>query len=151
MIIPDDGTQRRFLVEQKGRIRILPKDESASTAEVFMDFSGHMAVERDFEEGLLGLVFHPKFKENGRFFVYYSKQAPKRTVLSEFRVSKDNPNRGDFASERVLMEIQQPDWNHNSGNLLFDPDTGFLYVMVGDGGASSWRILFGSKQDAMEW
>lgn len=149
LVIPDDGTKRRFLVEQRGKIRILPNDETASEAKTFMDFAEHMAVHRDFEEGLLGLAFHPRFKENGKFYVYYSKQAPKRSILSEFQVSKSDPDSGDFASERVLMEIQQPDWNHNSGNLLFEPETGFLFVAVGDGGRKNGVFLL--AQNMTRW
>lgn len=146
MVIPDDGTQRRFLVEQTGAIRILPSDENGDTAKTFIDINDRMAVDRAFEEGLLGLAFHPKYRENGKFYLYYSKQAPKRTVLSEFRVSGDDPDRADPDSERVLMEIAQPDWNHNSGNLLFDPETGYLYVAVGDGGRRNGVFLLAQNK-----
>src|SRR6056297_1786763 len=58
--IPDDGTNRRFLVEQTGKIKILPADEDASEAPVFLDMTDKIGVEKDFEEGLLGLAFHPE-------------------------------------------------------------------------------------------
>ena len=89
------------------------------------------------EEGFLGLAFHPKFKENGEFFVYYSAKPtpenPHLSVISRFRVSKDDPNRADPKSEEVLMTIKQPFWNHNGGTLVFGPD-GYLYIGLGDGG-----------------
>lgn len=132
LVVPPDGTNRRFLVEQTGLIRILPADETAGEAKVFADFTNHMSVEKDFEEGLLGLAFHPKFAENGKFYVYYSAQGPKRSVLSEFQV--DSNGAADLSTERILMRIQQPEWNHNSGNILFGPDDGMLYIAVGDGG-----------------
>jgi len=133
--IPGDDSNRRFLAQQTGKILILPGDENGSDAKVFLDLAdGLMAVEKAFEEGLLGFTFHPKYRDNGKFYIYYSKQGPKRTVLSEFTVSKQDPDKADPASERILLQIQQPDWNHNSGNLLFNPEDGYLYITVGDGG-----------------
>ena len=145
LMVPPDGSNRRFLVEQTGKIRILPSDESGSEAAVFLDVTDRMGVEKDFEEGLLGLAFHPKYAENGKFYLYYSKQGPKRSVLSEFQVSEGDPNSADIGSERILMEIQQPEWNHNSGNLLFDPKDGMLYVCVGDGGLKNGVFLLSQK------
>ncbi len=143
--IPDDGTNRRFLVEQTGKIKLLSADEKAGEASVFFDVTDRMGVEKDFEEGLLGMVFHPDFKNNGRFFLTYSKQGPKRLVLSEFQVSGDDPNKADPASERVLIEVQQPEWNHNSGNILFDPKDGLLYLTVGDGGMKNGVYMLSQK------
>ena len=129
--IPADGSNRRFVLEQTGRIKILPADENATEAKVFADFTDLMGVEKDFEEGLLGLAFHPDFKNNSKLYVTTTKQGPKRTVLSEFVAKGDAV---DLASERILMEVQQPEWNHNSGNLVFGPKDGYLYYSVGDGG-----------------
>ncbi|MDF1737600.1 MAG: PQQ-dependent sugar dehydrogenase [Verrucomicrobiales bacterium] len=143
--IPDDGTNRRFLAEQTGKIKLLSADEKAGEASLFFDVTDRMGVEKDFEEGLLGMVFHPNFKNNGRFFLTYSKQGPKRLVLSEFQVSKDDPNKADPASERVLIEVQQPEWNHNSGNILFDPKDGLLYLTVGDGGMKNGVFMLSQK------
>ncbi|ELY98510.1 blue (type 1) copper domain-containing protein [Natrialba chahannaoensis JCM 10990] len=89
------------------------------------------------ERGLLGIAFHPEFDENGRFYVRYS--APERVglgydhtdVLAEFQVDDDLSV--DRESERTIMEIQQPQDNHNGGRLAFGPD-GYLYTSVGDGG-----------------
>ncbi len=147
LCVPEDGSDRRFLVEQTGLIKILPQDEAATAdPEVFMDLSEHMVVDRAFEEGLLGMAFHPKYAENGRFYLYYTKQGPKRSVISEFQVSKGDANRGDLSSERILMEIQQPDWNHNSGNLMFHPTDGYLYIAVGDGGRRNGVFLLAQNK-----
>ena len=129
-----DGSGRIFLVEQGGVIRILPADRSSSEeAPVFLDISGRDMIAHTFEEGLLGLVFHPDFKNNRKFYIYYTHQHPKRTILSELTVFEQNLDRANLSSERKLLEIPQPYWNHNSGNLVFGPD-GMLYIAVGDGG-----------------
>jgi len=145
MKVPDDGTNRRFLVEQTGKIKILPADESSSEAKVFLDGSELIGVEKDFEEGLLGLAFHPGFAENGKFYLAFSRQGPKRLVVSEFTVSGDDPDRADLASERVLLQCEQPEWNHNSGNLLFDPADGLLYICIGDGGLKNGVYMLPQK------
>src|SRR4029079_11618038 len=92
------------------------------------------------EEGFLGLAFHPRFKENGEFFVYYTAKPatdyPHYSIISRFHVSKEDPNRGDPKSEEVIMRIAQPYWNHNGGTIVFGPD-GYLYIGLGDGGAAN--------------
>jgi quinoprotein glucose dehydrogenase len=143
--IPDDGTGRRFLVEQTGKIRILPAGEAAATDSLFLDMTSVMSVEKDFEEGLLGLAFHPQYKENGRFYLTFSRQRPKRLVLAEYTVLKADPNVADPASERILLEVQQPEWNHNSGNIFFDSRDGMFFLCVGDGGMKNGVHLLSQK------
>jgi len=133
LVIPPDGSQRMFLVQQTGKILLLPKDRAGAETKVFLDATPLMKVENDFEEGLVGFAFHPKYKDNGRCFVCYAQQNPKINRLSEFKVSASDPDKADAASERVLLEIPRPFWNHNSGNMIFGPD-GMLYFAVGDGG-----------------
>lgn len=143
--IPADGTNRRFLVEQTGKIKILPADENSADATVFLDLTESIGVEKNFEEGLLGLAFHPDYKNNGKLYLTFSRQGPKRLVLAEYSVSKDDPNAADPESERVLLEIQQPEWNHNSGNLLFDPKDGKLFLCAGDGGLKNGVFMLPQK------
>ena len=112
----------------------------------FLDVRARMvALMPDYDErGLLGLAFHPRYAVNGRFFVYYS--APLRAGapagydhtarISEFRVSAANPNRADPASERVLLEVDKPQFNHNGGTVAFGPRDGYLYISLGDGGGA---------------
>ncbi len=133
LVIPPDGTNRLFLAQQTGKILILPANRTDSATTTFLDVAPLMAVENDFEEGLVGFAFHPQYKENGRFFTCYAQQNPKINRLSEWRVDPTRPDRADPASEKILLEIPRPFWNHNSGNLVFGPD-GFLYIAVGDGG-----------------
>lgn len=129
-----DGSNRLFVVEQRGVIDVFANTPEVKSAQVFLDI--HEVVSRDGnEEGLLGLAFHPRYRENGRFYVYYSTR-PRASVISEFRVTKDNPDRADRASERVLLKFKQPFGNHNGGSIKFGPD-GFLYIGLGDGGAAN--------------
>src|SRR5205085_6144861 len=131
---PEDA-HRRFVVEQRGRILILPEDQSASDAAVFLDISDRKPYASN-EEGLLGLAFHPQFKNNGKFYVYYVQQNPRRSVVSEFSVAKDDRRKADVASERILFEQPQPYSNHKGGCTVFGPD-GFLYISLGDGGSAN--------------
>lgn len=123
---------RRYVVEQGGRIRAFDARPDVARADVFLE----RPVSRDGnEEGLLGLAFHPRYAENGRLYVYYSASRPRRSVLSEYRRDPADPRRALPDSERVLLEIPQPFSNHNGGDLRFGPD-GFLYVSMGDGGSA---------------
>lgn len=133
VVIPPDGSERQFLALQRGQVLILPKNEAAAGAELFLDLTGRAMEAKDglFEEGLNGLAFHPKFKENSLFYLCYTQQKPKRLVLSEMKAGGTDKNRADPASERVLLEVPLVNWNHHGGNILFGPD-GFLYMGVGD-------------------
>lgn len=130
-----DNSRRKFVVEQRGRILILPENQNAPDTTVFLDVSERKPFASN-EEGLLGLAFHPQFKANGKFFVYYSQQNPRRSVVSEFTVAKDDKGKADLASERILFEQPQPYANHNGGCTIFGAD-GFLYISLGDGGAAN--------------
>jgi glucose/arabinose dehydrogenase len=126
-----DGSDRVFVVEQDGRIRVFPNRADAKETKVFLDLRDVVRREHN-EEGLLGLAFHPNYRTNGQFFVFYSV-TPRGSVVSRFRVSKDDPNRADRDSEEKLLQFPKPYGNHNGGCLRFGPD-GYLYISVGDGG-----------------
>jgi glucose/arabinose dehydrogenase len=135
-----DGSGRLFILDQIGVIRILTR-EGSLVAEAFLDLGSKLVtLNPNFDErGLLGLAFHPGYESNGRFFVYYN--APPRpgfdntATFSEFRVSAD-PNKADPLSERVFLQLDDPQFNHNGGTLAFGAD-GFLYISIGDGGAAN--------------
>jgi quinoprotein glucose dehydrogenase len=133
---PGNGDNRKFLLLQAGKVLLLPDDTSSSDAKVFLDLTGRDLIDNDFEEGLLGMAFHPKFKENRKFYIYHSQQNPKRSVICEMQVSKEDPDKVDLSTERVILEVRQPYWNHNSGNMVFGPD-GMLYIAFGDGGKAN--------------
>ena len=130
-----DGTNRLFVGTQQGVIHVMPNRQDVREMKTFLDIESSVVYsDEQNEEGLLGVAFHPDYRENGVFFVYYTTtDAPLTSVVSRFRVSSDDPNRADRQSEEELMRIKQPYWNHNGGTLAFGPD-GYLYIGLGDGG-----------------
>ena len=144
-----DGSGRLFIAEQPGLIRII-SPEGKLLKQPFLDITDRVLTTGSFgdERGFLGIAFHPEFKKNNRFFVYYSTRLRRRsglrkkapflafdhvTVLSEFKASVYNRNRGLKRSETVILEVDQPADNHNGGMMLFGSD-GLLYLTLGDGG-----------------
>jgi glucose/arabinose dehydrogenase len=130
---PPDGTNRIFVVQQAGTIRILPNDSTVTAGQTrtFLDITARLV--SGGEQGLLGLAFHPNFASNGLFYVNYTAPSPLRTVIARFRVDPVDPNRADSLSEYRILEINQPYTNHNGGMIDFGPD-GYLYIGMGDGG-----------------
>ncbi len=128
-----DGTNRLFIVEQEGTIRVIENNPSTTTSTLFLDITDSVHYVNGSELGLLGLAFHPNFRSNGYFYVCYTADVPLRSVVSQFTVST-NPNSALRESEHILLEFPQPYPNHNGGQIAFGPD-GYLYVALGDGGS----------------
>lgn len=129
---PADGSDRLFVLEQRGAIRVFENDPQAASADIFLDIKEKVLYGG--EQGLLGLAFHPNYAENGFFFLDYTASDPRRTVIARYRVDPSNPRQADPGSEVVLLEVDQPYGNHNGGQIRFGPD-GYLYISLGDGGS----------------
>ena len=130
-----DSSGRCFILEQTGRIISVQKGGDGSPTTEVLNLVDRKPSASN-EEGFLGLALHPQFSANGLFYVSYNQQNPRRSVLSEFRMAAGDSNRADVASERVILEVSQPYWNHKGGQVSFGPD-GFLYLALGDGGAAN--------------
>ncbi len=140
-----DGTGRLFLVDQIGEVRVILTNGTTLSGP-FMNLRDRVvSLDTGYDErGLLGLAFHPDYAKNGRLFVLYS--APLRrgapggfdctTHVSEFAVSREDPNVVNMNSERIILQIDKPQMNHNGGTIAFGPD-GYLYIPLGDGGGAN--------------
>jgi glucose/arabinose dehydrogenase len=144
---------RYFVTDQTGEIWVVD-GENGRQDEPFLDLSEQMVElgefngqyadqDQDYDErGVLGIALHPQFSENGRFYVNYSVPPNEETpedwdhvqVISEFTAEDGESATPD--SERVLVEFQKPQYNHNSGPIAFGPDD-YLYVPMGDGGGAN--------------
>lgn len=151
-----DGSGRLFFVNQSGRILIVKKGSDGGGAKEFFNIENRNPFFEN-EDGLLSMAFHPGFKTNGLFYVYYTQQNPASqnlspqnypfySVVSEFKVSAADPDKADLASERILLQVPAPYWNHKGGQISFGPD-GYLYIAFGDGGPPSGNDPFGNGQN----
>lgn len=141
-----DGSNRLFVCEKTGRVKVFPNDPDVSSATTFLDLSGRVTTSS--EMGLLGLAFHPNYSENGYFYVNYNiqREGASLTVISRFSVDAQDPNKADVASELVLIEFEQPFANHDGGQIAFGPD-GYLYIAAGDGGSGGDPLNSGQSLD----
>lgn len=151
MAVANDGSNRLFILEQPGRIRIIKNGKlldqpflniTANVDDLNLGYS---------EKGLLGLAFHPHYKDNGMFYIYYSAPSTNngsehKSIVAAYKVSNSNSDVADTAAT-VVLSIEEPESNHNGGQLAFGPD-GFLYIGVGDGGgAGDEHGSIGNGQD----
>ncbi len=140
-----DGSNRLFVVTQQGVIHVFPNDPSVSQTQTFLDIESQVVYkDNQNEEGLLGLAFHPRYNEDGRFFLYYTtSDAPQTSVVTQLNVSSD-PNKANPDSEVEILRLKQPFWNHNGGTVEFGPD-GYLYIGLGDGGKANDTLMNGQN------
>ncbi len=138
-----DGSGRIFVVEHKGRIRVI-KDGVLSDSP-FLDISERVGCCG--ERGLMGLAFPPTYVGSRHFYISYS-DVEGDTTISRFSTT-DDPDRGDEDSEEVLLVIEQPHEIHNGGHLAFGPKDGYLYIGSGDGGLSRDPDNRGQARDSL--
>jgi glucose/arabinose dehydrogenase len=148
LVEPNDGSGRKFVVDQTGKVRILQGGVMLPTP--FLDLTSTIpTLNANFDErGVLGMAFHPDYAQNGRFFMRYSvprqgtqgvdpcfgtSRGCHSEVLAEFTVSGD-PNIAN-PTPSVLLTVPKPQFNHNGGGVSFGPD-GYLYMSLGDGGGA---------------
>ena len=130
--ITNAGDERLFVTVQTGQVRIVSGGQVLPTP--FLDISALVLCCG--ERGLLSVAFHPSYRENGLFFVYYTDDAGDLEIV-RYRRSASDPNRADPAARAVLLTIPHPvNANHNGGQLQFGPD-GYLYIGTGDGGSAN--------------
>ena len=166
MAVADEARERYFVTDQTGEVWVVTP-EGGRLDEPFLDVADRMVTLGEFagtyaqqgqaydERGLLGIEFHPDFAENRRFYLHYS--APRTDdmpenwdhveVLSEFTASEDGDS-ADADSERRLLAIEHPQYNHDAGPLAFGPE-GYLYFPMGDGGGRDDN-LYGHVDDWYE-
>jgi glucose/arabinose dehydrogenase len=129
LVVAPGDAKRMFIVEQRGRIRIVKNGKLVKAP--FFTIDG---LSDGNEQGLLGLAFHPRFADNRQLYVDYTTP-DKATHVVEYKVSAKDPDRVDPTTARELLVIEHPYSNHNGGNLVFGPD-GKLWMGMGDGGSA---------------
>lgn len=150
-----DGSGRLFIVEKTGTIKVLVGSSVLPTPFLTVPVSTQS------EQGLLGLAFHPNFKNNRKLYIAYTRAAGGATLgstpdqlVAEYQVSAGNPNVVDVATRREIITIPDRAGNHNGGDLHFGPD-GYLYYAMGDGGPqgdpddvaqNKWRKVINTRE-----
>ncbi len=124
-----DGSKRVFIVQKAGTIRVYD-----SAFQFLATLVTVPNITSSGERGLLSMAFHPNYKSNGFFYVYYTNAAGDLEI-SRYRISANDANVADPNSRVILITIPHPNFsNHNGGELHFGKD-GFLYLSTGDGGS----------------
>lgn len=127
-----DGSNRLFIVEQKGIIKVFKNESGTQTSSTFLDISSKVV--SGGESGLLGLAFDPNYKTNGYFYVNYTTGSQLKSVIARYQNPDPGQNAASPSSELILLTFDQPYANHNGGALAFGKD-GYLYIATGDGGS----------------
>lgn len=129
--VPDKSGEQIIAV-QRGEFCAVRLDDSFR-CRPFLDFRDKMKGIELFEEGVHGIAFDPRFAENRLFYLSYSQNEPRRTVISEMRCTAGGQPMAIPNTERILLEIPQPLADHRGGQIAFGPE-GHLYIALGDGG-----------------
>jgi len=136
MAAPDGDFSRIFVIEKRGRIRVIQDGVLLGTPFLDIDSLVGGGTSTNDERGLLGIAFHPDYLNNGFFYLDYTNNSS-NTTIARYQVSGDpaTSNVANPASGSVLLTISQPFANHNGGWIAFGPNDGYLYIAMGDGGS----------------
>jgi uncharacterized repeat protein (TIGR01451 family) len=129
-----DGSGRLFVLERAGYIRVITNGVLLSTP--YLTITNKVQSAHNDEQGLLGLEFDPNFETNGTFYINYTTNAPGSdddTVVARYQVATPTSSVANVLTVTHIITIDQPQTNHNGGDLHFGPD-GYLYIGMGDGG-----------------
>jgi uncharacterized repeat protein (TIGR03806 family) len=133
MLQAPGNASRWFVVEQNGYVRVFDNIATPNAPTTFIDIDALVSGGGGSEKGLLGMAFHPNFPTDPRVFLSYT--AATSSHISSFRTLNGGLTL-DPSTEQVLLAVNQPEDNHNGGNIAFGPD-GFLYIGLGDGGGGN--------------
>ncbi|XP_052768592.1 HHIP-like protein 2 isoform X1 [Mya arenaria] len=155
----NDSSKRMFVGEQIGLVHIMYPDGRV-LEEPFLDLTYDIKTtsSKGDERGMLGMAFHPNYINNGLFYIYYSTHisdyeqiqsgADHKIRIEEFKVRDDNPNSVNTSYSRVILEVYEPYWNHNGGEILFGDD-GYMYLFIGDGGMAGDPLNSGQDLNSL--
>lgn len=148
LVSANDGTGRVFIWEQSGKIWSIKDGEV--NLDPFLDIGELIPPDvlkgGYTEQGLLGVAFHPQYKENGLFFIHYT-DVKGNTTIARYKVSAD-PEKADPTSAFTVLTVNQPFPDHNGGQIAFGPD-GYLYIGLGDGGNPDDPLRNGQNKDTL--
>jgi glucose/arabinose dehydrogenase len=142
LVEANDGSGRLFVLEQAGVVRVIQNE--ALLPQPYLDIRPIVGSQGN-EQGLLGVVFHPRFAENGYLYLNYTDRNG-NTNIARYTRSPENQDLADPQSEKRLLFVEQPYPNHNGGSLAFGPD-GYLYLGLGDGGSAGDPQGYAQRRD----
>ncbi len=127
-----------YILEQSGAIKRIEPGVRVAPDEDWLS----LPVISNFENGVLGLAFHPDYEDNGLIYVAHTPTGEGGNLyITEFSADASGV---DVDSARDVIAAGQPQGNHNGGMIQFGPD-GMLYISVGDGGIQNDGCDYGQN------